>query len=262
MGDPFPQGGNRHEGCAPVKAEVKRVLGKWECVVTYRVLERKTDNDLVLGVDMNVGQIATSAGEILSMPDTSRLEARKRRYQRMMARRRKGSNRRAKARHLCARTARRIASVRADWQHKTSRTLADQAGTVVVEDLKVRNMTKSAKGTVEAPGKQVQAKSGLNREILKTGWCGLRQKIGYKVHTLLEVNPSYTSQTCSRCGHRDGKSRGTQSGFRCVSCGYEVNADVNAALNIKALGIGASGRGDCTVGWSGKRQNVNFRSAA
>ena len=257
------KGGNPYADCRPLRATVKRSLGRWQCTICYAVEEHKADNGLILGVDMNVGQVAVSTGDILRMPDTSRLEARKNRYQRMMARRQKGSGRRARARHLRARTDRRIAAVRANWQHHVSRTLADTAGTVVVEALKTAAMTKSARGTAEAPGTNVKAKSGLNREIRKTGWSGLREKIEYKACTLLEVNPAHTSQRCSRCGHVSEASRRSQSEYGCVACGHEVNADVNAALNIVALGIGASGRREALeLSTSPTRQHMNLRLVA
>ncbi|MXX16726.1 MAG: transposase, partial [Gammaproteobacteria bacterium] len=150
-------------GCKPVQVTVKRFLGKWYAVVTYEVPDVREDNGRSIGMDMDVGQVATREGAICFMPDTSRLEARKRRYQRMMARRQKGSSRRARARHSCAKTQRGIAAIRADWQHRVSREVTDIAGTVVVEALNVRGMTSSAMGTRDQPGKNVSAKAGLNR---------------------------------------------------------------------------------------------------
>ena len=90
--------------------------------------------------------------------------------------------------------------------------------------------------------KHVRRKAGLNREILKTGWSGLREKLAYKVSELVEVNPPSTSQTCHECSAVDAKNRRTQADFHCVHCGHRGNADHNAALNIMALGIGATGR--------------------
>ncbi len=115
-------------------------------------------------------------------------------------------------------------------------------------------MTKSAKGTVEAPGSNVKAKAGLNREILATGWAGMRQKLDYKVGEVVAVNPAYTSQTCHACGAVDAASRRSQAEFRCAHCGHEDNADINAAKNILASGIGATGRGGGGVARPVKRQ--------
>ena len=121
----------------------------------------------------------------------------------------------------------------ADWQHQVSHYLSTQADTVVVEDLNTKGM--SAKGG--------SRKRGLNREILATGWRGLRDKLSYKVARLVEVPAAYTSQTCSECGHTAAENRKSQANFACVRCGHEANADHNAALNIRASGIGAAGRG-------------------
>ena len=239
------RGGNPYPDGLPVKCTVKRVLGKWYATVCYAVSERdvvRDDNGLAVGVDMNVGQVATSTGDILRLPDLSRLEARRRRYQRRMARYQKGSVRRRKCRHLAAKTNRRIALVRSNWQHGVSRVLADTAGLTVVEDLHVRSMTRTAKGTMDAPGANVRQKAGLNRVILNTGWGGLCRKLEYK--TAVEVvNAAYTSQTCHACGCVDAANRRSQARFHCVGCGHEANADVNAALNILASGTGATGRG-------------------
>ena len=237
------RGGNPYAGCKALQAVVKRVLGKWYCTVCYAVPETAVPhNGIAVGVDRNCGQAAVSDGRVFEMPDLSRLEARKRRYQRMMSRRVKGSKRRALARHRCARTQRRIAMLRANWQHQVSRELADTTGTIVTEALRTKNMTRSAKGTVDAPGTNVKAKAGLNRSILSTGWGGLKQKLDYKACELIEVDPAYTSQTCHKCGHVARENRRSQSKFTCVACGHRGNADVNAALNILARGTGATGR--------------------
>ena len=250
-------GGNPYDGCEPKQAVVKRVLGRWYCTVCYDVpdvLVALADNRMAVGLDRNCGQVAVSDGRMFALPDISILEAKKRRYQRMMCRRKKGSRRRAVARHRCAKTQRKIAMVRANWHHHVSRDLADSAGTVVIEKLNVKAMTASARGTVQAPGRNVKVKASLNRRILETGWAGLGAKIGYKAVTLIEVDPAYTSQTCRACGHVAAESRRSQSEFECVACGHQGNADVNAALNILARGTGAAGRGGGAVRRPVKRQ--------
>ena len=258
------RGGNLHAGYPPVKATVKRVNGKWYCVVVYRVCAvARPDNGLSLGVDMNCGQVAASTGDLLRMPDMARLQARKRRYQRMVARRRKGSNRRNLARHRLARTQRRIATIRHRWHHETSRVLADTAGLLAIEDLKTKAMTRSAKGSAEHPGSNVGQKAGLNREILNTGWSQLRQMLEYKAAHVEAVAPMYTSQTCRGCGTADPASRKSQSEFECVHCGRKGNADVNAALNIMASATGATGRrGALALATPTNRQHVYERRAA
>ena len=114
-----------------------------------------------------------------------------------LARQRKGSRRRMRTRLRLQRLQRKRANRRKNWQHQVSRRIANRASTVIVEKLNTRGMTKSARGTLENPGTKVKAKSGLNREILSTGWHGMKGKLGYKCSNLIEVNPAYTSQSCN-----------------------------------------------------------------
>lgn len=131
-------------------------------------------------------------------------------------------------------------------------------GMVVVEDLRVPNMTASAKGTVAEPGRKVRQKAGLNRAILAKGWGGFLVKLEHAARyhgpTVLKINPAFTSQTCNACGHLAPENRESQAVFRCVTCGHQANADVNAARNILAAGLAVTGRGDLAVGRSAKRQ--------
>ena len=248
---PYPDG-------KPINATVHQSCGKWYCSVTYEVdLPEQEENGLAIGIDRNVGQIATSTGEILPLPDTKRLEAKVKRYSRMVNRRQKGSNRRKRANQLYARSHRRLANTRKNWCHQTSRILADSASEIVLEDLNTSGMTRSAKGTVEEPGKNVKQKSGLNREILKSGWNQLENMLDYKAHTLTKVPAKHTSQMCSECGNIDKKNRVSQAQFQCTACGHSGNADINAALNILVSGIGTSGRrGAFTLVTPMNRQNV------
>jgi len=154
-----------------------------------------------------------------------------------MARQVKGSNRRKDTRKKLAKVSRKIANIRRNWIHQTTKEIAGRCGTVIVEDLKVKNMTASARGTIENPGKNVKQKSGLNRAIQDTALGQIRRNLEYKCGRLIEVNPAYTSQTCSECGHTDKENRKTQARFQCVSCGFASNADTNAAMNIRRLGM-------------------------
>ena len=220
------RGGNPYPDGKPVKAVVKKIAGKWYVSVCYAVeAEERPDNGIFAGVDMNVGQVAvaTSAGdaEIIPVPDTSDLDAKIGRNQRRLARQRKGSRRRIKTKLRLQRLQRKRAHRRSNWQHQTSRRIAARAGTVFVENLNTAGMTRSAKGTVDNPGTNVKAKSGLNREILATGWHGLKQKLSYKCE-VEGVNPAYTSQTCNACGNIDKASRRTQSDFMCTACGHRI----------------------------------------
>ena len=111
---------------------------------------------------------------------------------------------------------------------------------VCIEDLKIVNMSKSAAGTVETPGRNVKAKSGLNKSILDQGWGEFRRQLEYKQVWLggdvLAVPARNTSRTCPACGHVSAENRKTQSKFECVECGYAENADLNAAINILRAG--------------------------
>lgn len=114
---------------------------------------------------------------------------------------------------------------------------------IVIEDLKVSNMSKSAKGTAERHerhGRNVRAKSGLNRSILDQGWYEMRRQLEYKQlwrgGQVLGIPPAYTSQRCACCGHTAKENRPSQSKFECLECGYTANADVNGARNILAAG--------------------------
>jgi transposase len=125
---------------------------------------------------------------------------------------------------------------------KTSTDLARRFDLIRVEALKIRNMTRSAKGTREEPGRRVRQKAGLNRSILAQGWGLLVARLEHKAPGRVEkVNPAFTSQRCSVCGHVAADSRKSQALFVCVACHHMSNADVNAARNI-AVGCIAAGR--------------------
>ncbi len=228
------RGGNPYPGGEPVQAVIKQRCGKWYATVCYSVASvERPDDGTVTGLDMNVRQVAASDGRLFQAPKTRRLEARRRRYQKKLARQVRGSRRRKKTRRQLARTQRRIAMRRRNWQHHVSRALA--GGTVVIEDLNTKAMTRSAKGTVEHPGMNVKAKAGLNREILATGWGGLRAMLDYKAPRVVAVNPAFTSQSCAACGAVDAASRRGRT-FECVACGHADHADLNAARTIRRRG--------------------------
>ncbi len=242
------KGEDPYRHCEARSVTVKRECGRWYAVIRYKVPAHEVeriDDGMAVGVDMNAGQVATSDGEIIRLDNArlEQLECRKRRYQRRMARQVIGSNRRDVTKQRLSNVHRNIRCYRDNWQHHTSKRVAAKAGTVVVEKLNIKGMTASAKGTKENPGKHVAQKKGLNKAILNTGWGALKYKLSYKSARLVEVNPQYTSQTCSRCGFVDAANRPTQAKFKCLACGHTDNADINAALNILASGIGATGRG-------------------
>jgi putative transposase len=210
----------------------------------------------VVGVDRGVAvSAALSTGEMLAVPRLS--PGRRRRLvllQRKLARAKRGSNRRARVRLGVARLTAREADARKDWCEKVSTILARQFDVICVEDLKVACMTRSARGTLADPGRNVRQKAGLNRSILESGWGLLVTRLEQKAPGRVQkVNPAYTSQRCSACGHVDGRSRESQADFRCTSCGFAGNADVNAAINI-AAGHAVNARGGDRVAGPAKRE--------
>lgn len=191
-----------------------------------------------VGIDRGVANTLTlSSGEHMSVPASLKaIEGRCRAAQRIVARRKKGSNRRLAATRRAASISARRARIRRDWQHKTALDISNRFGTVVLEDLRIKNMTASARGTIDEPGRMVRQKAGLNRSVLNQGWFGFETILAYKLEArgghLLKVDPAYTSQTCSDCGTVDRRSRESQAAFACHHCGFRAHADHNAAINI------------------------------
>lgn len=136
---------------------------------------------------------------------------------------------------------------------------------IVCEDLKVANMSKSASGTLANKGRNVKAKSGLNKSILDQGWGMMIDMMEYKQQwrggLLIKVNPRFTSQTCSQCQHIAKENRQTQAKFECVKCTYIANADFNAARNILAAGHAVlSVEGGCSKGRPLKQKTCDGHS--
>jgi putative transposase len=202
-------------------------------------------NEQVVGIDRGVAVAAAlSTGELLHVVGlTTRERTRMRRLERRLARTRCGSNRRGRVRLAVARLKARETDRRKDWAEKASTSLVRRFDLIRVEDLLIKNMTRSAKGTPQDPGRNVRAKAGLNRGILRSGWGLLVRRMEEKAPGRVErIKPAFTSQRCSACGLVDGKSRESQAVFRCTACGYACHADVNAARNI-AAGHAVTARG-------------------
>jgi putative transposase len=202
-------------------------------------------NGQVVGIDRGVAVAAAlSTGQMLHCPGLGvRERTRLRRLQRTLARAKRGSNRRGRVKHAIARLRTRESDRRKDWAEKVSTDIARRFDLIRVEDLRISNMTRSAKGTPENPGRNVRAKAGLNRGILGSGWGLLVRRLQDKAPGRVEkINPAFTSQRCSACGQVDRDSRESQAVFRCTACGFASNADVNAAKNI-AAGHAVTARG-------------------
>lgn len=204
-----------------------------------------------VGVDMGVTHgISTSDGWHASPAGlTAGEKRRKLALQRRLARQCKGSNRRAVTKAKLARLSARERDRRKDWIEQTSTRLVRDYDLIALEALKVRNMMRSAKGTVEKPGKNVARKAALNRGIASVGWAELRTRIEQKATAatspvvVVAVDPRNTSRRCAACGHTEEANRESQA-FACRACGHHAHADVNAGVNILAAGRAVIGRGE------------------
>jgi len=196
-----------------------------------------------VGIDRGISNnVALSTGELMSMDRAGikAIEERHKDVQRQVARRKRGSRRWVKAKRHAASLKAKAARKRLHWQHEVTTAIAKRNGLVVLEDLKISNMSKSASGTVAEPGRMVPQKAGLNREIKNAAWFQFERLLTYKVKerggVVLKINPAYTSQTCACCGSVNRKNRESQAKFACIDCGFEDHADINAAVNILRAG--------------------------
>jgi putative transposase len=230
--------------------------GRWHVAFAHipDPIPRPTDSSVV-GVDRGVTvSAALSTGELLHTHSLKPGEQiRLRRLQRRLARAERGSNRRQRTKLAIARLKAREADRRRDWVEKTSTELARRFDTIRVEDLNVRAMTRSARGTLDQPGVRVAQRRGLNRAIRHQAWGRLVTRLDHKAAGRVErIAAAYTSQRCSACGHVAPENRKSQAVFACVACkAGPCNADVNAARNI-AAGRAVPAQGDLAV-----RRSVN-----
>ena len=216
---------------------IKEPTGYFICIQCDQVPVKFVSENQAIGLDMGIAHFCIdSNGKFV--PNKKHFKTHERHLRianRSLARKKKGSNRWTRQAKKLSRLHHTIANVRKDFLHKESTRIAKQNSMVYMEDLKIKNMSKSAKGTAEEHGKNVAAKSGLNRSILDCGWGNFGTMLEYKTE-VLKVNPKHTSQICSYCGHKDAKNRLSQSKFVCTSCAHTSNADVNAAKNILSRG--------------------------
>jgi putative transposase len=217
--------------------------GKWFISIqTVREIEQPVAQGAAVGIDMGIVRFATLSDGTVYPPLNifKRYAADLRKAQQTMSRKKKFSNNWKKAKAQVQRIHVRIANARRDYLHKASTTISKNHAMVVVEDLQVSNMSRSAAGTVEQPGRNVRAKAGLNRSILDQGWAEFRRQLEYKMlwvgGLFLAVPPQNTSRTCPHCGHVSGENRKTQAEFACVECGFAENADLVGAINVLRAG--------------------------
>lgn len=218
--------------------------GKWYVSIqTEREVEAPIHpSTAIVGIDMGIARFATLSDGSYFAPLNSfkRQEKALVNAQRAMSRKKKFSNNWKKAKAKVQKIHAHIGNARRDYLHKATTTISQNHAMVCIEDLQVRNMSKSASGTTETPGRNVKAKSGLNKAILDQGWYEFRRQLDYKLAwnggQLVAVPPQNTSRKCPCCGHVAKENRRTQARFRCVACGFEENADVVGAINILRAG--------------------------
>lgn len=225
--------------------QVKREGRRWFLVLSCDDVptHELAETGRAVGIDVGIASfLTTSEGTTVDNPRHSRQAAgRLAAAQQVLAHKQRGSTNRIRARETVARRHRAIANQRRDFHHQVARRLVREFDVLVMEDLKITNMSRSAKATVEAPGTNVAAKRGLNREILDAGWGQFRSILAGKAEDagrrVVSVDPRRTSQRCASCGHTEAGNRTSQATFRCRACGHVAHADSNAARNILGAGL-------------------------
>lgn len=206
----------------------------------FDVVERK-DNSIV-GIDVGIKHLLTvnDGNQTIHYDHNPKLKELYDRLivlQKQASHKTKGSNNQKKAYKRIAKLHKRITDMRNDTLHKASRDICKNHAFVCVEDLKILNMSKSASGTIENPGKKVAQKRGLNRGIRRQGWGEFFRMLQYKAQEtgshICIMDARFTSQQCPSCLHTCKENRPTQALFKCVSCGYSDNADAVAAINLR-----------------------------
>ena len=235
--------------------------------------EREVENPrhpskTAIGIDLGISKlITTSNGEAIKPKSSFKAnQAKLAKLQRQLSRKVLFSQNWKKQNRKIQKLHHHIANIRHDYLHKISTDISKNHAMIVCEDLKVVNMSGSASGTLENKGRNVKAKSGLNKSILDQGWSMALTMLEYKQQwqggLLIKVNPRYTSQTCFECKHVAKENRRTQAKFECVECGYIANADVNAARNILAAGHAVlSAEGGCNKGRPMKQKTCKTRES-
>ena len=235
---------NSHKVVGKIKnVTVSQKCGKWYVSIqTEFEQEIPTPKGGEIGIDMGIVRFATLSDGTFFEPVNAfkTLKGKLAKLQKQLKNKTKFSKNWQKLKAKIAKLHHKITNVRKNHLHQISSTISKNHAIVCVEDLKVSNMSKSAKGSIEKPGKNVAAKSGLNRAILDQAWYEFRRQLDYKLlwngGHLIAVPPQNTSRCCPACGHTSKDNRQTQENFECVDCGYQNNADVVGAINVLKRG--------------------------
>ena len=254
----------------PKNITVSFYAGYWYVSIQteHEIAQPIHNSKSIVGIDVGIARFATlSTGNYFSSRNYFRKLANKlSRAQKGLSRKIKFSNNWCKQKKKIQKIHAKIANSRRDRLHWCSHQISKNHAIIVMEDLKVSNMSKSAKGDMDNPVKCVKAKSGLNKSILDQGWSEFRRQLEYKQHwrggEVLVVNPKNTSRTCpnTACGHTSKENRKSQSEFKCECCGYTNNADVVGAINVLRAGHAQLACGD--IGSVSTQAQEPLKSAA
>ena len=238
----------RYRNSREVIGEIKNVTVSQKCGRFFVSIQTEFESQIPvhkggeIGIDMGIARFATlSNGEFFEPLNAFKTyKGKLAKLQKRLKNKVKFSQNWQKLKAKIAKLHHKIANCRKDFLHKISTQISKNHAMIYIEDLQVANMSKSAKGTAEQHGKNVAAKSGLNRAILDQSWFEFRRQLDYKTQWqggfLVAVPPQNSSRTCPCCGHISKENRQTQDHFECVECGYTENADVVGAMNVLARG--------------------------
>ncbi|MGL6337783.1 MAG: RNA-guided endonuclease InsQ/TnpB family protein, partial [Waterburya sp.] len=215
----------------------------------------KHSSNSIVGGDLGIARFLTLSNQKYYEPISifKKLKNKLAKLQKQLAKKEKFSNKWKRLKAKITKLHIRIANIRNDYLHKISHSLSKNHAIVILEDLKIVNMSSSAKGDAENPGKNVKQKSGLNRAILDQGWGEFIRQIEYKLAwnggQLIQINPQNTSRKCPECNYISAENRKTQSIFCCqqIGCNYTEHADYVGSLNIREAGLALLGLGGSSL---------------
>jgi putative transposase len=222
----------------PKTCSLVRDVDQWFAHITCEIEVPESTHEpspSVIAIDLGVEvAFADSSGRLVPNPRLGEaLAPTLAKRQRQLAKKQKGSNNRKKEKVKVAKVHRKLRRQRENFLHTWSHRYAKNHSVVVIEDLKLKNMTRSAKGTESEPGRNVAQKAGLNRALLDVAPGRFMSMLEYKTErhggVVEHVPAAYSSQECSVCGHVASENRPTRSRFCCMACGHEDHADTNAA---------------------------------
>jgi putative transposase len=248
----FPKlGWIKYRNSREIIGTVKNITVSFKCGKWYASIQTECEVEQpehpatgIVGVDVGIARFATlSTGQVFEAVNSFKhKQAKLARYQRALARKVKFSSNWKKQKGKISKLHSTIANIRKDYLHKTSSAIIQNHAMIVIEDLQVGNMSKSAKGTIEAKGRNVKAKSGLNRSILDQGWFEFRRQLTYKTaqrgSTLVVADRWYpSSKACSCCGHHMENMPLSVRSWQCPVCEVTHHRDINAAVNLKNMAV-------------------------